>query len=397
MDAGRKEVTGQIDAADERLASTLLRERGLRPFELKETKGGALSISIGGKRKKKIKQTDLTTFTRQLSTLIEAGLPLLRALTVLVEQSENPTLKETIEDIKNSVQGGLSFSDALAKYPSVFNKLYIAMIRAGEAGGVLEVVLDRLAEFAEKDAALRAKVKGAMVYPAIMVLVAIVVITILMAFVIPQFADLFGDMGATLPLPTRILMGISDAFKNFWWLIFGALGGAYYGLGAWFKTSKGEHWKDQMLLTAPIFGELTKKQVTARFTRTLGTLIQSGVPILQALAIVKDTAGNVVISEKLDSVSAAVTEGEPMAAPMHRLGIFAPMVTNMIAVGEETGALDAMLVRIADNYDMLVEETVKAMTTLMEPALIVFMGVTVGFIVLALFLPLFEMGSNIKH
>ncbi|MBL4888649.1 MAG: type II secretion system F family protein, partial [Candidatus Lindowbacteria bacterium] len=386
---------GDIEAADEGLATKLLRDKGLRPFEVKAASKG---ISFGGGKKKgKIKADDIMTFTRQLSTLIEDGLPLLRALTVLVEQSENPALAETIENIKNSVQGGQSFSDALTNYPKVFNKLYISMIRAGEIGGVLEVVLDRLAEFAEKDAQLRAKVKGAMVYPGIMVSVAVTVITILMAFVIPQFADLFGDMGAELPLPTRILMGISDGFASYWWAIFGGAAGAYYGTGAYFATEAGERWKDSLLLRMPVFGELTKQQVTARFTRTLGTLIQSGVPILQALTIVKDTTGNVIISEKLDAVSAAVTEGEPLASPLHKLGIFAPMVTNMIAVGEETGALDQMLVRIADNYDMYVEDTVKAMTLLMEPALIVFMGITVGFIVLALFLPLFEMGENVNH
>lgn len=392
-DATGKEVTGRIEAANDKIASQQLRERGLRVFELKAQTSGGLSFSFG---KKKVKASDKMTFTRQLATLIEAGLPLLRALTILTEQSENPTLREMIEDIKNSVQGGTSFSEAIAKYPEVFDKLYVSMVKAGEIGGVLEIVLDRLATFAEKDAQLRAKVKSAMVYPLIMVVVAVVVITVLMAFVIPQFTELFSQMGAQLPLPTRILIGVSDTIKGFWWAIFGGMIGLYYGLQAWFKTPGGERWRDAMMLKLPVFGELTRKMITARFTRTLGTLIQSGVPILQALSIVKDTTGNVIVGEAMDSVAASVTEGEPLATPLHKLGVFAPMVTNMIAVGEETGALDQMLIRIADNYDMVVEEAVKAMTSLMEPALIVFMGVTVGFVVLALFMPLFDLGSHVK-
>ncbi|HBW46471.1 TPA: type II secretion system protein GspF [bacterium] len=397
MDSSNKEVSGSIDAANDRIASQQLRERGLRLFEIKASAGGFDIGSYFAKfKKKKVKARDKMVFTRQLSTLLEAGLPLLRGLTILTEQSENPTLREMIEEIKNSVQSGSSFSEAIAKYPDTFNKLYVSMVRAGEVGGVLEVVLDRLAEFAEKDAALMAKVKAAMIYPILMVCVAVTVVTILMAFVIPQFTELFASMGAELPLPTRILINISNIIKGFWWLIFGGMFGGYYGFTAWVKTPVGEKWKDGMILKLPIFGELTRKMITARFARTLGTLIQSGVPILQALSIVKDTTGNVVVGESMESVSAAVTEGEPIAAPLHRLGVFAPMVTNMIAVGEETGALDQMLLRIADNYDMVVEEAVKGLTSLMEPAIIVFMGVTVGFIVLALFMPLFDLGSHIK-
>jgi len=203
-------------------------------------------------------------------------------------------------------------------------------------------------------------------------------------------------MGAVLPMPTQILISISNIVAVWWWAIFGGIVGVYFGAQVWFKTTTGERWRDSMILKLPLFGELTRKMITARFTRTLGTLIQSGVPILQALSIVKDTTGNVVVGAAMDSVSAAVTEGEPIASPLHRLGVFAPMVTNMIAVGEETGALDQMLIRIADNYDMIVEETVKGLTSLMEPALIVFMGVIVGFIVLALFMPLFDMGAHVK-
>lgn len=396
MDASNREVNGRIDAANEKLASQQLRDKGMRPFQVTAVAEGGIADFMASWKKKKVKPSDMMTFTRQLATLIEAGLPLLRALTILTEQSENPTLRVMIEEIKNSVQGGSSFSEAISKYPDTFNKLYVSMVRAGEVGGVLEVVLDRLAEFAEKDAAILAKVKGAMVYPLIMVMVAVIVIAILMIFVIPQFKELFGSMGATLPLPTRILMGASAAIGTYWWLIGGVLFGAKTGSAAWFKTEAGERWKDGMMLKLPIFGEMQRKMITARFARTLGTLIQSGVPILQALSIVKDTTGNVVVGSQMDSVAAAVTEGEPLAVPLNKLGVFSPMVTNMIAVGEETGALDQMLIRIADNYDMIVEEAVKALTSLMEPALIVFMGVTIGFIVLALFMPLFDMSSHVK-
>ncbi len=398
MDSSNKEASGRIEAANEKVASQQLREKGLRPFEMKPVASGGVDVGafFAGLKKKKVKASDRMTFTRQLATLLEAGLPLMRALTILTEQSENPALRVMIEEVKNSVQGGASFSEAIGKYPDTFNKLYVSMVRAGEVGGVLEVVLDRLAEFAEKDAALAAKVKSAMVYPAIIVIVAITVITILMAFVIPQFTELFGSMGATLPLPTRILITISGYVKGFWWAIFGGMAGIYYGSKAWFKTGPGEKWRDATVLKLPVFGEIQRKMITARFTRTLGTLIQSGVPILQALSIVKDTTGNVVVGAAMDSVAAAVTEGEPLASPLHRIGVFAPMVTNMIAVGEETGALDQMLIRIADNYDMVVEEAVKGLTSLMEPAIIVFMGVTIGFIVLALFMPLFDMGSHVK-
>ena len=396
LDAAGTQVAGVIEAGNDRLARTRLREQGLRALTVEEKAGGgglSMSMSFG---KKKVKFEDRSQFTRQMATLLDAGLPLLRGLTILIEQAVNPTLKEILEDVKTQIQAGSSFSEALARHPAVFDKLYVAMVRAGEAGGVIEVVLDRLADFAERDQQLRNKVKSAMVYPAIMVMVAVIVVTILMAFVIPQFSKLFLEMGVELPLPTRILISISDVVKTYWWLGGAGAVGAWYGFKAWAKTPSGERAWDTTRLKLPLFGELQRKSITARFTRTLGTLIQSGVPILQALEICKDTAGNVVVGEAMEYVAAKVQAGESLAIPHHSIGIFAPMVTNMIAVGEETGALDAMLNKIADNYDLIVEETVKGLTSLMEPALIVTMGVVVGFIVLALFMPLFDLTKGVK-
>lgn len=398
LDGGGQQVTGVLEAGNERIARTRLREQGLRALSLEEgAEGGGFAVSIPFlSGKKKVKSDTVTQFTRQMATLIDAGLPLLRGLQILIDQAENPTFREILEQIRADIQAGSSFSEALAKHPHVFSKLYIAMVRAGEAGGVLEVVLDRLAEFAERDAALRRKVKSAMMYPAIMVFVAVTVVTILMAFVIPQFTALFEEMGVLLPLPTRILIAISNTIKNWWWALFGGAFGVWWGFKTFIRTPGGEKWWDGTRLQLPLFGELQRKSITARFTRTLGTLLQSGVPILQALEICKDTAGNVVVGEAVMRTAAKVQEGQSLAVPLHEMGIFAPMVTNMIAVGEETGALDAMLTKIADNYDMIVEEAVKGLTSLLEPALIIFMGVVVGFIVLSLFLPMFNMTQAIK-
>ncbi len=298
-DAAGTQVAGVIEAGNDRLARTRLREQGLRALTVEEKAGGgglSMSMSFG---KKKVKFEDRSQFTRQMATLLDAGLPLLRGLTILIEQAVNPTLKEILEDVKTQIQAGSSFSEALARHPAVFDKLYVAMVRAGEAGGVIEVVLDRLADFAERDQQLRNKVKSAMVYPAIMVMVAVIVVTILMAFVIPQFSKLFLEMGVELPLPTRILISISDVVKTYWWLGGAGAVGAWYGFKAWAKTPSGERAWDTTRLKLPLFGELQRKSITARFTRTLGTLIQSGVPILQALEICKDTAGNVVVGEAM--------------------------------------------------------------------------------------------------
>jgi len=390
LNAQRQEVSGTFDGANEKSVTARLREMGLRPFEIveqKESKG--MSFSFG--KKTKIKSEHLTTFTRQLATLLDAGLPLLRALAILVEQSATPALSELVEHIRTDIHGGASFSESLAKHPKVFNKLYVSMIKAGEIGGVLEVVLERLADFAEKDEALKAKIKSAMTYPVIMIVVASVVVTILMLTVIPSFAQLFSKMKVKLPLPTQVLIFASNAMKNYWYLIFGSIAATIIGLKKYVQTDAGKKQWDTYRLKIPIFGDLQLKVIVSRFARTLGTLLQSGVPILQALEIVRDTAGNVMIEESINKVITSVSEGEGVAPPLHREAIFPSMVTNMIAVGEETGALDSMLMKIADNYDMVVDETVKGLTSMLEPILIVSMGIIVGFVVAALFMPMFQL------
>ena len=390
LNAQRQEVSGTIDGVNEKSVTARLREMGLRPFEIveqKESKG--MSFSFG--KKTKIKSEHLTTFTRQLATLLDAGLPLLRALAILVEQSATPALSELVEHIRTDIHGGASFSESLAKHPKVFNKLYVSMIKAGEIGGVLEVVLERLADFAEKDEALKAKIKSAMTYPVIMIVVASVVVTILMLTVIPSFAQLFSKMKVKLPLPTQVLIFASNAMKNYWYLIFGSIAATIIGLKKYVQTDAGKKQWDTYRLKIPIFGDLQLKVIVSRFARTLGTLLQSGVPILQALEIVRDTAGNVMIEESINKVITSVSEGEGVAPPLHREAIFPSMVTNMIAVGEETGALDSMLMKIADNYDMVVDETVKGLTSMLEPILIVSMGIIVGFVVAALFMPMFQL------
>ncbi|MEW5694265.1 MAG: type II secretion system inner membrane protein GspF [Candidatus Hydrogenedentota bacterium] len=396
LDATGTEKKGVIDGANEKLVNSRLREMGLRPFEIAEIKQTTKEgISIPFLGRKRVKSDDLMQFTRQLATLIDAGLPLLRGLTILEEQSENPAMKEVVAQIKTDVQGGASFSDALTKHPNVFSKLYVSMIKAGEVGGVLEVVLDRLAEFAEKEQKLRAKVKSAMIYPIVLIVVASAVVSLLMIFVVPQFESMFAEMGVQLPLITRIMITISRFMKNWWYILMIGIAVGVYGIQIWARSTAGKEILDTYKLKLPLFGELIRKFITARFTRTLGTLLQSGVPILQALSITKDVANNVVMERAIENVSVAITEGSGMAEPLHRSGVFAPMVTNMIAVGEETGALDQMLNKIADNYEMIVDEAVSGLTSMLEPLLIVFMGAAVGSVVASLFLPLFSIAEAI--
>jgi len=396
MDKAGTEVAGTLDADNERLALGRLREMGYLPLEVREekvAKGGVLDTFLGIFMRKRVKGKDIVTFTRQLSTLIDSGLPLLRSLTVLGEQTESPNLKAQIKDAAASVQGGSTFSDALAKHPRTFNKLYVNMIKAGEAGGVLEVVLARLAEFSEKEQAVRAKVRGAMVYPALVILVGLGVVLFLTIAIIPTFVGMFAEVGLTLPLPTRIMMGISDFLRGFWWLNLLVILALITIYKMWVRKERGRYQADKIKIRIPILGELVKKSGLSRFARTLGTLITSGVPILQALLIVRDTAGNEVISRAMVAVHNSIREGESIAGPLGKSPVFPPMVVHMIAVGEETGALDNMLIKVSDAYDREVDTTVAALTSVLEPILILGMGVVVGFIVIAMYLPIFQMSS----
>lgn len=415
LDAQGQQVSDFIDAASQSEAITQLRGRGLFPINIKEQArsakykragkppGGAKSkeikINIPFLEKKTIKSKTLMIFTRQLATLIDAGLPLLRGLTVLGKQEPDPVLKKTIGQLAEAVQSGGTFSDGLTSHPRIFNKLYVNMVKAGELGGVLEVVLNRLAEFQEKAQKVKGKVKSAMMYPAIVMVIAIIIMGFLLVFIVPKFEQIFADMlgGKPLPLLTQIVVGTSRAIQQNLLYLIGGVIALVFALKWFVSTPKGSLIFDQFMLKAPLFGELTRKNAISRFTRTLGTLVTSGVPILQALNITKETAGNAVISSAIAKIHDAVKEGEAIVRPMEASGVFPPMVISMVDVGEETGQLPEMLLKVADLYDDEVDNAVAGLTSLMEPIMIVFLAVVVGSIVIALFLPLIGIISGMQQ
>ncbi|MBN2189933.1 MAG: type II secretion system inner membrane protein GspF [Candidatus Aureabacteria bacterium] len=400
MDSKGKEIHGTLEASNVNDAIAKLRDKGL--FPTKVTQQDAKKPVMGAPQQGKksfmqmelsflgggVKSKSLAMFTRQLATLIDAGLPLLRCLNVLKSQEKNATLKRTVSELSDMVEGGSTFSEALAHYPKIFSKLFVNMVKAGEAGGVLELVLNRVADFMEKSEKLKAKVKSAMIYPAFVIIVALGVLAFLMAFIVPKFGDMFKDLKLELPPVTQFLINASDFCINNWYypIITVVLIVVLIKLLA--KTKKGKLTMDSLKLNMPIFGSLVRKVAIARFTRTLGTLITSGVPILQALSIVKDTVGNEVISTAVESVHDSIREGESIVEPLRQSKVFPPVVVSMIDVGEETGELAEMLIKIADNYDEDVDNAVAGLTSLLEPVLIVSLAVIVGFIVIALFLPL---------
>ncbi|MFB6346135.1 MAG: type II secretion system inner membrane protein GspF [bacterium] len=390
MDEGGQEVTGTLEAPNEDAVISQLKDQGYRPVDIKEKTESILSqIPLLGSSP--ADPEEIAVFTRQMATLLDAGLPLLRAVNVLEDQVENEEFKAILQKISQDIQGGSSFSEALAAHPGVFDDLYVNMVKAGEAGGVLDEVLDRLAEFAEKRQELKAKIKSATMYPAIMGIIAILVVVFLLVFVLPTFTSLFREMDVDLPLPTQIVIGISNFIQGFWWLVLIGLAGLYMAYLWWYETDNGELFIDRMKLNIPVFGPLFKKVQVARFARTLATLINSGVPILEAIDIVQDTIGNRVISDTMDEVHDSISEGETISEPLHESGVFPPMVTHMISVGEETGNLDEMLNRVADTYEVQVDEMVDGLSSMLEPILITFMGVTIGVIVMAMFLPMFQL------
>ncbi|HLB01666.1 MAG TPA: type II secretion system F family protein [Nitrospiria bacterium] len=357
-----------------------------------QQKVGQINISIPGFGGK-VKDKDIVVFTRQLATMIDAGLPLVQCLEILANQAENRVFGKAIADIRADVEGGSTYADALRKHPKVFDELYVNMVAAGEVGGILDTILNRLAKHIEKAMKLKKQIKGAMVYPSTIVGVAIVVISILMVWVIPTFATIFTDFGGALPLPTQIVINASNFMKsNFLYMIIGAVTFGFL-LRAYYRTEKGRRNIDALLLKLPVFGDLIRKAAVAKFTRTLGTLISSGVPILEGLIIVAKTAGNKIIEEAILVARQSISEGKTIADPIAKAKVFPPMVVQMIAVGETAGALDAMLAKIADFYDDEVDAAVTALTALMEPMLMIFLGVVIGFIVIAMYLPIFKLGS----
>lgn len=419
MDSRGKETKGTLEVASQNEAISRLKEMGYFPTkvveaEKAEKKGGdkkaakgAAKSSSGGKKKSKgfkipgiggkVKPKILTAFTRQLATLVDAGLPLLRGLRVLERQEKNATLRRIIGDLAVSIEGGSTFSEALAQHPKIFNRLFVNMVKAGEIGGVLEIVLNRLAEFMEKAQKIKGKVVAAMFYPAAVMFVAVTILIVLMVFVVPKFKQIFSDMleGKELPAFTNLVLGISEIIaKHFGWTLLGIFL-LVVAFKLFLKTKFGRRLFDRVQLHFPLLGPVISKVAIARFTRTLGTLISSGVPILQALTIVKETSGNMIVSEAVSMVHASVKEGETITQPLEASKVFPPMVISMVDVGEQTGALPEMLMKIADNYEEEVDNAVSAMTSLLEPIMIVFLAVIVGSIVIALFLPLIMLIDNL--
>lgn len=385
---------GTVDAAEQKQAVERLRSQKLVILEIGEKTAGPLdAIKALLQSKGHVTTKDLTLFSRQLSTLVSAGVPIVQGLGILESQAENPAFKEVLGAVKTDIEGGLSISDALKKHPDAFPDLYCSMIKAGELGGILDTILERLTSYMESSEALKAKVKSAMMYPAIVLSICGLVTVFLMVFVIPTFKTIFGSFGAALPLPTQILMDLSDIMKKYFILIALAPVAAYKGFVKFYATPYGMKWVDGKSLQVPIFGVILKKVAVAKFTRTLGTLIKSGVPIMQALETVAATAGNVVIAEAVLQTRESIREGGHISDPLKKSGLFPNMVTSMISVGEETGSLDIMLSKIADFYDQEVDTAVKGLTSLIEPIVIVVMGVIIGTIVVAMFLPMFGMGE----
>lgn len=385
--------SGEITASSREDVIAILGKRKIVPTLITE-KPKKVRFNRSGAR---IKDKDIVVFTRQFSTMINAGLPLVQALEILATQVENKSFGKTIMQIKTDVESGLTFADALRKHPKVFSELYVNMVAAGEAGGVLDTILNRLAAYIEKAMKLKKKVKGAMVYPAVVTAVAVLVIVIIMLFVVPTFSKMFIQLGGTLPLPTRMVIGLSNFIAGIGGLItLLAIIITIVFLVQFRKTEKGKKISDSVMLKVPIFGTLLRKVAVAKFTRTLGTLVSSGVPILDCLEITAKTSGNKVVEYSILDVKKEVVGGKTLAEPIKKAKVFPPMVTHMVAVGESTGALDAMLGKISDFYDDEVDAAVSNLTAMMEPVLMIFLGTTVGFIVIAMYLPIFKLITLIK-
>lgn len=385
---------GRLEAVDQRVAVDQLKGQRLMVLEINQVAPTLLdTIKALPIFKPSIPNKEIVLFSRQMSTLVSAGVALVSGLNILSEQIVNKPFKAVVLGIKEDIESGLPIADALKKHPEAFTNLYIAMIKAGELGGILDVILERLSNYLEAAEALRLKVKGALMYPAVVVSIATLVTIFLLVGVIPTFKDIFSGFGAELPLPTRIVIGLSELLKARWYLFLATPIVVFFLFKRWISTPSGKKIFDTRVLQLPLFGPLLRKVAVAKFTRTLGTLVKSGVPILQAMETVAQTAGNRVIEDAVMLARESIREGERIADPLKRSGVFPPMVIQMISVGEETGNMDIMLHKIADFYDQEVEQAVKGLTSMIEPIVIVIMGVVIGGIVIAMFVPMFELGN----
>lgn len=386
---------GTIEAASIEIVEAQLKKFGYSNIVIKEqAKGFSFkfpSFKVGGS----VQTKDLVIFTRQFATMIDSGLPLVQCLEILSSQQENKTFKDVLYKVKESVESGSTFADALAQHPKVFDQLFVNLVAAGEVGGILDTILQRLAAYIEKAQKLKKQVKGAMVYPLTIMSIAVIVIGVILVFVIPTFAKMFAEFGGQMPAPTKFVIAMSAFLKRYIIVIIFAIWGIIYAIKRYYNTSNGRKNIDRMLLKAPIVGPLIRKVAVAKFTRTLGTMVSSGVPIMDGLEIVAKSAGNKIVEEAIYGVRQSISEGKTMAEPLGACGVFPPMVVQMISVGEATGAMDTMLNKIADFYDDEVDDAVAAMTSMMEPLLMVFLGTTVGGLVIAMYLPIFKLAGAV--
>jgi len=387
-DASGQKVSGERMAANKQsLAQTLRRER-ITPGAIRE-KGKEFSLPTFGSTK--VKTKDIAIFFRQFSVMIDAGLPLVQCLEILAANQENPSFQKTLTGVRTTVEGGATLANAMRQYPTVFDDLTTNMIEAGETGGILDIILQRLATYVEKAVRLKAAVKSALIYPVAVVSMAGLIVGALLKWVVPIFANLFAGLGVDLPLPTRMVMGLSAAVQTFWWVLFVVGFAVFFGIKQIRKHPRGRYYFDKLLLNIPVIGGLLRKIAVGRFTRTLGTLITSGVPILEGLSITARTSGNAVLEEALMKVRKAIEEGRTIVDPLRECGVFPNMVTQMIGVGEATGAMDSMLQKIADFYEEEVDAATKDMLAMLEPVIIGILGISVGGIVISLYMPLFAM------
>jgi type IV pilus assembly protein PilC len=394
IDANGRTVRATMEADTEQLVLSKLRDQSMHCTDIKKVnKGAGLAKGIG---KKKVKAKAIVIFSRQFATMIDAGIPILRCLDILTGQCKDQVLRPALEAVTNDVKGGLTLNESLAKHPDVFSKLYINMIRAAEVGGILDQILDRLASFLEYENEVRSKIKGAMMYPILVLIFSMIMLFALFTFVLPKFKEIFAGMNIKLPVVTKTLFAMGDFCQSSWWMILIAAAVGFVAFKQWGKTAKGRYQIDYIKLKFPIVGEIALKMSIARFSRTFGTLLNSGVPMMRSLEIVGETLNNRVLAEAIDNTRNSIREGQKLSEPLSKSGLFPNMVTCMIDVGEESGRLSDMLVKVGDFYDQEVEAIVKGLTSMIEPMLIIFMGCVVGFIAISVMTPMFKLVSGIK-
>ena len=395
IDGTGRTLRGTLEADSEQLLISRLHEQGLHVVKVEPQKmRGALFSRL--RKPKKPKLQAMVVFSRQFATMIDAGIPILRCLDILHSQTKDPALKNALDTVRKEVKAGTSLNEALEKHPLVFSTLYVNMVRAAEVGGILDQILDRLATFLEKDLEVRQKVKSAMMYPVMVLIFSFLVLVAIFMFVLPKFKEIFDQMNVEMPATTQFLFAASDFLVSYWWALAGMLIGGLIALRRYVRTPKGRYQYDYLKLKVPLIGELVLKLAVARFARTFGTLVASGVPLMRTLEIVGETSGNAVLATAIEGTRASIREGQPLSAPFAATGLFPPMVIHMMDIGEESGRLSEMMVRIADFYEQEVDAAIKGLTSMIEPLLIVFLGGIVGFIAISIMMPMFKLVSAIQ-